>query len=100
VKGQNSSCMGPFKNARTLVHRTDPLISHAFTSDRQKGNCLDHPGLFMVKPMGVSGVGHTPQTHGAGASGLGEFPSEERKHPQNHPTTREERVSAPRHLRR
>ena len=49
----------PVKISRTLVHRTDPLIGHAFTSNRQKGNRFDHPGLFMVKPMGISSGGHT-----------------------------------------
>lgn len=48
-----------------MVHRTDPLIGHAFTSDRQKGNRFDHPGLFMVKPMGVSRCGHTEATREA-----------------------------------
>lgn len=78
----------PVKSSRTLVHRTDPLIGHAFTSDRQKGDCLDHPGLFMVKPMGVSAVGHTFKTHEAQLATRGQAPLK--------PRTWEERVSAPR----
>ena len=43
---------GPIKNTRTVVRRTDPLLCHAFTSDRKEGNRFDHPGLFMVKVNG------------------------------------------------
>jgi hypothetical protein len=43
---------GPVKNTRTLVRRTDPLVCHAFTSDRKEGNRLNRPGLFMVTANG------------------------------------------------